>query len=148
MGSTCFVGRRTGHLSDRCDRPPPLARYALGHTLRDHFWVHVVDNKGALAILAKGCSIVFGGELIVGTTQEWNDRLSSNFTYSEGTLDNLPFQSADDIHRATYLAANVIWSPLERVKLGIEYLYGIRQNIDLRSEAANRVQVAFIFDLP
>ncbi len=85
---------------------------------------------------------------MVGTTQEWNDRLSSNFTYAEAQLDNLPFQDPDDIRRATYLSANLIWSPLERVNVGIEYLYGLRENVDHRSGSANRLQMAFIFDLP
>ncbi len=32
--------------------------------------------------------------------------------------------------------------------LGIEYLYGMRENIDGDSGAAHRLQTAFIFDLP
>jgi hypothetical protein len=85
---------------------------------------------------------------MVGTTQEWNDRWSSNFTYGESTLDNFAFQGPDEIHRATYLAANLIWNPLDRVRVGIEYLHGVRENVDRRAASANRVQVAFIFDLP
>ena len=85
---------------------------------------------------------------MVGTTHDWNDRLSSNFTYAENSLENSEFQDADDVHRTTYLAANLIWQPLERVNVGIEYLYGIRENIDRAVGAANRIQFAFIFDLP
>ena len=85
---------------------------------------------------------------MVGLTHEWTDSLSSNFTYAENVLDNAGFQDPDDVHRTTYLAANLIWSPLERVRVGIEYLYGIRQNVDGSAGAANRVQTSFIFDLP
>ena len=83
-----------------------------------------------------------------GITHDWNDRLSSNFTYAENTLDNAAFQSPDDVHRTTYLAANLIWSPLDRVKVGIEYLYGLRENVDRAAGSANRLQIAFIFGLP
>ncbi len=85
---------------------------------------------------------------MVGVTHDWTDGLSSNFTYAENSLDNTAFQSPDNVHRTTYLAANLIWSPLDRVKVGIEYLYGLRENVDSAVGSANRVQVAFIFDLP
>ena len=52
------------------------------------------------------------------------------------------------MHRTTYLAANLIWNPLERVKVGVEYLYGLREDVDRAIGSANRLQVAFIFDLP
>lgn len=85
---------------------------------------------------------------MVGYTQDWNDDLSSNLTYAENSLDNTAFQDPDDVRRTTYLAANLIWSPLERVKVGIEYLYGTRENVDRASAPAHRIQTAFIFDLP
>jgi hypothetical protein len=85
---------------------------------------------------------------MVGVTHNWTDRLSSNFTYAENSLDTTAFQSPNDVHRTTYLAANLIWKPLERVRVGIEYLYGLRENVDLAVGSANRVQAAFIFDLP
>jgi hypothetical protein len=85
---------------------------------------------------------------MVGVTHDWNDALSSNFTYAENQLDNTAFQPAGDVHRTTYLAANLIWNPMERVRVGIEYLYGLRENVGREVGVANRVQVSFIFDLP
>tara|TARA_R110002049_G_scaffold4601_1_gene31633 strand:- start:12085 stop:13641 length:1557 start_codon:yes stop_codon:yes gene_type:complete len=85
---------------------------------------------------------------MVGVTHDWNDRFSSNFTYAANNLENAPLQSAGDLRETSYLAANLIWSPLERVKVGVEYLYGTRENFDRASASAHRVQTAFIFDLP
>ena len=85
---------------------------------------------------------------MVGFTKEWNDTLSSNFTYAENHLDNAPLQRADEVQKTTYLAANLLSQPLDRVTVGVEYLYGIRQNIDGSAGKANRIQFAFIFDLP
>ena len=85
---------------------------------------------------------------MVGITHDWNDRFSSNFTYAANRLDNTPLQSADDVSQTTYLAANLIWSPLERVKVGIEYLYGTRENVDLSRADAQRIQSAVAFILP
>jgi hypothetical protein len=85
---------------------------------------------------------------MVGSAQEWNDRLDSNFTYAENTLDNTALQPPDDVHGTTYLAANLIWKPVDRVKAGIEYLYGLRENVDRGTGDAHRIQTAFIFDFP
>jgi hypothetical protein len=85
---------------------------------------------------------------MIGVTHEWTDLLSSNFTYAENRLNNTAFQDGDDVRRTTYLAANLLWKPLERVTVGAEYLYGLREDVDLHSAAANRLQLAFIFDLP
>lgn len=85
---------------------------------------------------------------MIGLTHDWNSELSSNFTYARNVLNNTNFQPADDVHKTTYLAVNLIWKPLDRVKVGVEYLYGTRVNVDGRSAAANRLQSSFIFDLP
>ena len=81
-------------------------------------------------------------------TQDWTDRLNSNFTYAENALDNSLLQQPDDVQGTTYLAANLIWEPVDRVNVGIEYLYGLRENIDRNVGDAHRLQVAFIFHLP
>ncbi len=71
--------------------------------------------------------------------------LSSNFTYADNSLDTPPFQLADDVQRTTYLAANLIWKPWERVRFGVEYLHGSLENVDGAVGLANRVQAAFFF---
>lgn len=58
------------------------------------------------------------------------------------------FQPADSLDRTRYLAANLIWNPIERVNIGLEYPYGVRKNVDGGEGHANRLQGAFIFDLP
>ena len=85
---------------------------------------------------------------MVGVTHEWNDVYSSNFTYAENSLETYPAQDQSDVKQTTYLAVNLLARPLDRVTVGIEYLYGTREDVDLRSASANRIQAAFIFDLP
>lgn len=85
---------------------------------------------------------------MVGYTRDWTDRLNSNFTYAENALSNSLLQQTDDVHRTTYLAANLIWEPKDRVNVGIEYLYGLRENIDRNASDAHRLQAAFIYYLP
>ena len=85
---------------------------------------------------------------MVGYTWDWTERLSSNFTYAENALDNSLLQSPSDERQTTYLAVNSIWNPVDRVKVGIEYLYGVLENVDREKGDAHRIQTAFIFDLP
>ncbi|QDT45720.1 hypothetical protein Pan241w_58480 [Gimesia alba] len=85
---------------------------------------------------------------MVGVTHDWNDSLSSNFTYAENRLGTTAFQNPNDVEATTYLAANLIWSPLDRVKVGVEYLYGTRENVNGAMGDAHRLQASFIFDLP
>ena len=85
---------------------------------------------------------------MVGITRDWTSDLSSNFTYAENRLKNGSFQQTDNLRQMNYLAANIIWSPMQRVRVGVEYLYGIREDVSRDLGTANRIQVACIFDLP
>ena len=85
---------------------------------------------------------------MLGTTHQWNKRVSTNFTFAESHFNNTSGQLPTDINNLTYLAANVIWTPLERVNVGVEYLYGKRENISGASGLANRIQFAVFYYLP
>jgi hypothetical protein len=45
--------------------------------------------------------------------------------------------------RAEYVSANLIWLPVDRKGVGMEYLYGFRKNKDGRKGGATRIQMAF-----
>ena len=83
-----------------------------------------------------------------GLTHEWNNLLSSNFTYADNNLDNTSGQAPGAVKQTTYMAINLLAKPQERITLGIEYLSGTRTNKDLQSADAHRIQCAVIFDLP
>ena len=80
----------------------------------------------------------------------WSDTLRSNAAYRSTVLDNSTLQPGDAIHRNQYVAANLIWSPFEnrRVDIGVEYLWGFRENKDGGTAIANRLQFSAIFRLP
>jgi hypothetical protein len=85
---------------------------------------------------------------MVGVHHEWTDFLTSNVTFSELALENVPGQDPDNLESTTYLAINLIGNPYERVFCGIEYLYGIREDVSGDSGSANRLQIACGFFLP
>jgi hypothetical protein len=85
---------------------------------------------------------------MLGVHHEWTDQLTSNFTFSKLSLENIPGQSPDNLRETTYLAVNLIANPYERVFCGVEYLYGIRDNAGGASADAHRLQMSFGFYLP
>lgn len=85
---------------------------------------------------------------LVGVHHEWSDSLTSNFTFSELALEDLPGQDPDNLLETRYLAANLIANPYRNVFCGIEYLYGIRKDVSGAEGNANRVQISFGYKLP
>ncbi len=76
----------------------------------------------------------------------WND-LRSSLIWGHVTEINLPEQGGDAYHRTDRLIANLLWSPIPSVDVGVEALWGRRENKDGRSGTARQVQVRaqFIF---
>lgn len=85
---------------------------------------------------------------MVGLHHEWTDSLTSNLTYSELSLEDLPGQDLNNLRDTTYLAVNLIANPYDRVFVGIEYLYGVRNDLSGARGEAHRIQTSFGFYLP
>jgi hypothetical protein len=72
----------------------------------------------------------------------WTEKWLSNFCYGE-TFTSLPGDLPNDTyHAGKYGAINLIWLPVARLGIGIEYLYGERENKDGEKGFAHRVQMA------
>jgi len=70
----------------------------------------------------------------------WTDKLASNFTYGEARVD-LPTTLPDSTYKsASYVTANLVWLPVKRLGLGVEVLYGTRENKDGEKGKGFRVQ--------
>lgn len=78
----------------------------------------------------------------------WREDLRSNLVYRRAKADNTPAQASTELRSIQYVATNLIWRPVESVDIGIEYLFGQRENKDRRSADANRLQFSFIWRLP
>jgi outer membrane DcaP-like protein len=80
----------------------------------------------------------FGG--FVAYTQNWTDKLSSNFIFSYIELEETSLLQNNDFRFSKYALANIIYVPFKRLTVGAEYIYGelIVQNND--NGNANRLQ--------
>ncbi len=70
----------------------------------------------------------------------WGDGLRSNFIMSQVNVDNASFQPGDAYDKTLQLSGNLIWSPVERVDLGAEAIWGRRVDKDGALGTASQVQ--------
>ena len=66
----------------------------------------------------------------VAYEQWWAKNWASNFTYGQNAIDLTDTLPGNTYERANYVSANLIWLPVERMGVGLEYLYGFRENKD------------------
>jgi hypothetical protein len=70
----------------------------------------------------------------------WGQTLRSNLTFGYVEIDNPSF-AEDDAYKRTFRSSlNLLWSPMPRILLGGEYLWGFRENEDGEDGNASQVQ--------
>ena len=79
---------------------------------------------------------------------DWSERWSSTFAYSQPRRSVAPGEPSDAIRGTQYLAANLVWRPWERTRVGVEYLYGTRTDKNGAFGEANRFMFSVRYDLP
>jgi hypothetical protein len=63
----------------------------------------------------------------------WTDKWISNICYGQAKTE-LPDGVPDNTYKsASYVAANIIWLPVERMGVGLEYLIGDREDRERRT---------------
>ena len=70
----------------------------------------------------------------------WRESLRSTLTYSWVDVDNLDFQDDSAYARTDRAIINLLWSPVIRVDVGGELLWGRRENKDGASGTARQIQ--------
>ncbi len=85
----------------------------------------------------------FNTTFVVGWSasyEHWfNEKWLTNLTYSGVQVNNGPGQPGFTYASAEYLAASLWFIPVRRLSVGVEYLFGERENVDLQRGQANRV---------
>jgi hypothetical protein len=70
-------------------------------------------------------------------------KLASVFTYGQSAFELTDTLPGNTYQRANYASANIIWLPVQRFGVGLEYLYGFRKNKDGQRGENSRIQMAF-----
>jgi hypothetical protein len=72
-------------------------------------------------------------------------KLRSSFIWSFVNVHNLYFQPDDAYHKTNRLSVNLVFSPIDRIDAGIEYLYGTRENKNGDRGSSEQVQIVGTF---
>jgi len=120
-----------------------LYQYAAGHGINRY--IQDVNGLGLDATFdpVNGFQTISSNGWFMAYEQWWADNWASVITYGE-THSTLPATLPTNTYQgATYGSANLIWFPVDRMGVGVEYLYGTRVNLDGQSGIAQRFQMAF-----
>ena len=86
---------------------------------------------------------IFGG---YGAFQHfWNEQMRSTFLVSLVQIDNYDYQPGDAYKRTERLSGNFVWSPIRRVDIGAELIWGRRTNKDSNDATALQFQLATMY---
>jgi DcaP outer membrane protein len=100
----------------------------------------VVASDGHLATLT-----AFGGYL--GYQHYWSDHWRSTVTWSYVQLDNRAEQGNSAFDQTHYFSANLVWAPTPSVSMGLEYLYGFKEERSGREGDDDRVEFSIKYNL-
>jgi len=76
--------------------------------------------------------------------QHWwtsGKNMRSNFTLGVVSVDNPGFVSGDAYKQTVRASTNILWAPASRIDLGIEFLWGKRENEDGQNNTATQIQL-------
>ena len=143
------VGRTARHAEERGLTRPPLSKsrflgqFAAGRGINRY--IQDVNGLGLDATFdpVNGFRAIPSYGWFVAYEQWWTKKLASVFTYGETDIELTDTLPGNTYQQANYVSANLIWLPIERMGVGIEYLYGFRKNKDGTRGENSRIQVAF-----
>ena len=81
----------------------------------------------------------------LGYEHWWRPRVRSTLTAGYVWVDNLDSQPAEALKRTERFSLNLAWSPIPRLDLVAEYLWGRRFNLDGQSGSAGQLQLGGTF---
>ena len=111
-----------------------LGRYLLG-----------LQSSSGASINAAGNNVFLNENWGVALNYQhfWTDGLRSNVMGGYAKADRSSSDPADSFESSAYAAANLMWSPLPYLTLGLEYSYGRRENLDGSDLDNHRFAVGF-----
>jgi hypothetical protein len=81
----------------------------------------------------------------LGFEKRWSERFRSTFTYGTVVVDNVDAQPADAFHTSNRWSLNLTWSPIPRLDLVTEFLFGNRTNKDGERGGSSQLQLGTNF---
>jgi hypothetical protein len=86
----------------------------------------------------------FGGFLSYG--KEWKENLVSNFSVGYADLSNRSYEPGTNYNESMSIHIDTFWQIIDGARLGIEYAWGRRWNLDGTAGNADRIWALFYYD--
>ncbi|MDX1964251.1 MAG: hypothetical protein SFX18_13945 [Pirellulales bacterium] len=81
------------------------------------------------------------------TYEHWfNQYWLINLTYSDLDIDGTDALPGNTLAASKYVATSLWWIPMRNMSIGVEYLWGERENLDGQNGRAERIQTAFAYN--
>jgi hypothetical protein len=119
-----------------------LGQYAEGTGINRYFQDPNGLGLDAVFIEGVGFEAIDSNGWFLAYEHWWADRWASVFSYSEMDVELPGGLPAGTYQAGEYATANLIYLPFERMGIGLEFLYGERQNNDGETGEAYRIQTA------
>ncbi|HZS19094.1 MAG TPA: DcaP family trimeric outer membrane transporter [Candidatus Udaeobacter sp.] len=84
---------------------------------------------------------------MIGYTHKWNDYLRSTASYGYVHLDNQFSQEPSAYHITHYGSLNLVWQARKRLTLGLEGLYGFKEEKSGADGDAFRIQLGAVYSI-
>jgi hypothetical protein len=134
---------KSGDESTPLSRSRALYQFAAGRGINRY--IQDVNGLGLDATFdpATGFRAIPSYGWFIAYEQWWAKKWASNFTYGQDAMELTSTMPGDTYERANYVSANIIWLPVPRMGVGLEYLYGFRKNKDGQRGENSRLQSGF-----
>jgi hypothetical protein len=129
------------------ERSRILAQYTAGHGVGRYIQDTTgLGLDGQVDPLTGAFDLPFVAGWATSYEHWYNEQWLSNFTYSEVTVDNTAGQAGATYSGARYIATSLWWIPVRNMSIAVEFLHGVRENLDGQSADANRIQTLFQYN--
>jgi DcaP outer membrane protein len=128
------------------DRDSVQTQLTYGQGLFRYFNDDFVNNDAAFNSSGKLTAIPAFGAMI-GYTHKWTDTLRSTASYGYVHLDNKFSQEPNAYHVTHYGSMNLVWQIRKRLSLGLEGLYGFKEEKSGADGDAFRIQVGAVYSI-
>ena len=128
------------------DRDSMQAQLTYGQGLFRYFNDDFQNNDAAFNSSGNLTAIPAFGAMI-GYTHKWTDTLRSTASYGYVHLDNQFSQDPSAYHVTHYASMNLVWQVRKRLSLGLEGLYGFKEEKSGADGDAFRIQLGAVYSI-
>lgn len=124
-----------------------LAQYTAGHGVARYIQDTAgLGFDGQVDPITGAFALPFAAGWATSYEHWYNEKWLTNITYSDVEVDSIAGQSGDTYAGARYIATSLWWIPVRNMSIAVEYLHGVRENLDGQSADANRIQTLFQYN--